>query len=52
LRLDEIENVVTGKTSACFEPVVDYCVVKFPRWPFDKFKDADRSLGTQMKATG
>ena len=52
LRLDEIENVVTGKTSACFEPALDYCVVKFPRWPFDKFKDADRSLGTQMKATG
>ncbi|HAF16915.1 MAG TPA: hypothetical protein DCG84_01095, partial [Peptococcaceae bacterium] len=36
LRLDEIENVVTGNTSACFEPVLDYCVVKFPRWPFDK----------------
>ncbi|MFY9140927.1 MAG: carbamoyl-phosphate synthase large subunit, partial [Thermacetogeniaceae bacterium] len=52
LWLDEIKNVVTGKTSACFQPVLDYCVVKFPRWPFDKFKDADRSLGTQMKATG
>lgn len=52
LRLDEIDNVVTGKTSAYFEPVLDYCVVKFPRWPFDKFKGADRTLGTQMKATG
>lgn len=51
-RLDEIKNAVTGKTSACFEPTVDYCVVKIPRWPFDKFTDADRSLGTQMKATG
>lgn len=51
-RLDEIKNAVTGKTSACFEPVVDYCVVKIPRWPFDKFTEADRSLGTQMKATG
>jgi carbamoyl-phosphate synthase large subunit len=49
LRLDEIEN---GKTNAFFEPVMDYCVLKFPRWPFDKFKGADRSLGTQMKATG
>jgi carbamoyl-phosphate synthase large subunit len=52
LRLDEIENFVTGKTSACFEPALDYCVVKFPRWPFDKFQSANRSLGTQMKATG
>lgn len=51
-RLDEIENFVTGKTSACFEPAIDYCVVKIPRWPFDKFTGADRSLGTQMKATG
>lgn len=50
--LDEIENVVTGKTMACFEPTIDYCVIKFPRWPFDKFVYADNSLGTQMKATG
>lgn len=52
LRLDEIENFVTQKTKACFEPALDYCVVKIPRWPFDKFQNADRSLGTQMKATG
>ncbi|MDH7576471.1 MAG: carbamoyl-phosphate synthase large subunit [Bacillota bacterium] len=52
LRLDEIENFITRKTTACFEPALDYCVVKFPRWPFDKFGGADRSLGTQMKATG
>ncbi|WP_333593711.1 carbamoyl-phosphate synthase large subunit [Anaerospora hongkongensis] len=51
-RLDEIENAVTGKTKACFEPALDYVVVKFPRWPFDKFNLADRTLGTQMKATG
>ena len=50
--LDEIQNDVTGKTCACFEPAVDYVVVKFPRWPFDKFSGANRSLGTQMKATG
>lgn len=50
--LDEITNAVTGKTKACFEPTIDYCVVKFPRWPFDKFVYADASLGTQMKATG
>jgi len=50
--LDEITNAVTGKTKACFEPTIDYCVVKFPRWPFDKFVYADNSLGTQMKATG
>lgn len=50
--LDEITNQVTGKTKACFEPALDYCVVKFPRWPFDKFIFANRSLGTQMKATG
>lgn len=50
--LDEIENAVTGKTKACFEPALDYVVVKFPRWPFDKFAKADRTLGTQMKATG
>jgi carbamoyl-phosphate synthase large subunit len=50
--LDEIPNAVTLKTSACFEPTLDYVVVKFPRWPFDKFAFADRILGTQMKATG
>ena len=49
---DEISNAVTGKTKACFEPTLDYCVVKFPRWPFDKFVYADNTLGTQMKATG
>jgi carbamoyl-phosphate synthase large subunit len=52
LTLDEITNPVTGKTSACFEPTLDYVVVKIPRWPFDKFATADRTLGTQMKATG
>ncbi len=51
-RLDEIPNTVTGKTSACFEPALDYVVVKFPKWPFDKFVYARRTLGTQMKATG
>lgn len=50
--LDEITNDITGKTPACFEPVIDYIVVKFPRWPFDKFVYAKRTLGTQMKATG
>ncbi|MDR3561067.1 MAG: carbamoyl-phosphate synthase large subunit [Negativicutes bacterium] len=50
--LDEITNAVTGKTKACHEPALDYLVVKFPRWPFDKFNFADRILGTQMKATG
>jgi len=50
--LDEIVNAVTEKTKACHEPTLDYCVVKFPRWPFDKFNFADRILGTQMKATG
>ena len=50
--LDEIVNSVTKKTKACFEPTIDYCVVKFPRWPFDKFIYADHTLGTQMKATG
>ena len=50
--LDEIVNAVTGKTYACNEPAVDYCVIKFPKWPFDKFVYADRRLGTQMKATG
>jgi carbamoyl-phosphate synthase large subunit len=51
-RLDEIPNKVTGKTLASFEPAVDYCVVKIPRWPFDKFALGDRKLGSQMKATG
>ena len=50
--LDEIQNAVTKKTTACFEPSIDYVVLKFPRWPFDKFVTADRTLGTQMKATG
>jgi carbamoyl-phosphate synthase large subunit len=50
--LDEIPNAVTKKTAACFEPVLDYVVVKFPKWPFDKFVYAKRTLGTQMKATG
>ena len=50
--LDEITNAVTHKTKACFEPALDYCVVKFPRFPFDKFVYADKTLGTQMKATG
>ncbi|MDO4541164.1 MAG: carbamoyl-phosphate synthase large subunit, partial [Syntrophomonadaceae bacterium] len=50
--LDEIPNAVTGKTSACFEPAIDYVVLKVPRWPFDKFVFGDRKLGTQMKATG
>ena len=52
LNLDEIQNAITKKTYACFEPTVDYCVVKIPRWPFDKFVYAKRKLGTQMKATG
>jgi len=51
-RLDEIMNEVTGKTMAAFEPALDYCVVKIPRWPFDKFALGERTLGTQMKATG
>ena len=50
--LDEIQNEVTGRTCACFEPTLDYVVVKLPRWPFDKFPGASRRLGTQMKATG
>lgn len=52
LRLDEITNTVTGCTPACFEPSVDYVVVKVARWPFDKFKTADRTLTTAMKSTG
>ena len=51
-RLDQIPNRVTGKTMAAFEPALDYCVVKIPRWPFDKFAFGDRTLGTQMKGTG
>ena len=51
-RLDEIPNAVTQKTLAAFEPALDYCVVKIPRWPFDKFPAGDRSINTQMKATG
>ena len=51
-RLHEIPNAVTKKTTAAFEPALDYVVVKIPRWPFDKFAAADRTLGTQMKATG
>ena len=50
--LDEIPNDITGKTCACFEPALDYVVVKFPKWPFDKFAGSPRTLGTQMKATG
>jgi carbamoyl-phosphate synthase large subunit len=50
--LDEMRNAVTQETKAAFEPALDYCVVKIPRWPFDKFRRADRTLGTQMKATG
>src|SRR5205823_11861305 len=51
-RVWEIPNAVTRKTTAAFEPTLDYVVVKIPRWPFDKFRTADRRLGTQMKATG
>lgn len=50
--LDEIVNAVTGTTYACFEPAIDYVVIKFPKWAFDKFVYAKRTLGTQMKATG
>ena len=50
--LDEIPNAITGKTVASFEPALDYCVVKIPKWPFDKFIMAKRTLTTQMKATG
>jgi len=50
--LDEIPNTVTGKTTACFEPTLDYVVVKIPKWPFDKFYTAKRTLGTKMMATG
>lgn len=50
--LDEVVNEVTGKTFACFEPALDYIVVKIPKWPFDKFKKANKRLGTKMMATG
>jgi len=50
--LEELRNAVTQKTTAAFEPALDYCVVKIPRWPFDKFVRADRTINTQMKATG
>ena len=50
--LDEIKNDVTGKTYACFEPAIDYVVIKLPKWPFDKFLYAKRGLGSRMKATG
>jgi carbamoyl-phosphate synthase large subunit len=50
--LDELKNYVTKNSSACFEPALDYCVVKIPKWPFNKFDTALRTLGTQMKATG
>ena len=52
MTLDQIQNQVTGTTKAAFEPALDYVVVKIPRWPFDKFASGDRSLFTQMKATG
>jgi len=52
VELGDINNTVTGINNSCFEPVLDYCVVKVPRWPFDKFALAQRRLGTQMKATG
>ncbi len=51
-RLDEIPNAVTQRTTSAFEPALDYCVVKIPRWPFDKFATGERTIGTQMKATG
>ena len=51
-RLDEIPNAVTQRTRAAFEPALDYCVIKSPRWPFDKFSRGERAIGTQMKATG
>ncbi|MBM3499522.1 MAG: carbamoyl-phosphate synthase large subunit, partial [Armatimonadetes bacterium] len=50
--LDEIQNDITRETPACFEPTIDYCVVKIPRWPFDKFPEADPTLMTQMKSVG
>ena len=52
MTLDEIPNDVTKETKACFEPTIDYVVIKIPRWPFDKFETADKRIGTQMKSTG
>ncbi|MBC77025.1 MAG: carbamoyl phosphate synthase large subunit [Halobacteriovoraceae bacterium] len=52
MTMDEIQNPITKNTCACFEPSLDYVVVKFPRWPFDKFQGANKKLGTQMMATG
>lgn len=52
LTLDEIRNPIISETSACFEPMLDYCVIKIPRWPFDKFRTVNKKLGTQMKSTG
>ncbi|MBM4249172.1 MAG: carbamoyl-phosphate synthase large subunit [Euryarchaeota archaeon] len=52
MTLDEIPNAITGRTFSSFEPSLDYCVLKIPRWPFDKFRTADRRLGTSMKSTG
>ena len=51
-RLDEITNDITRKTPACFEPTIDYVVVKIPRWQFEKFPGAEPALGTQMKSVG
>src|SRR6266545_4792054 len=50
--LDELPNDITKKTVACFEPTIDYCVIKIPRWTFEKFPDADETLTTQMKSVG
>lgn len=50
--LHEIPNAITHKTVAAFEPALDYVVTKIPKWPFDKFAQGDRLLGTKMKATG
>src|SRR5205085_3495380 len=50
--LDELRNDITKETPACFEPSIDYCVVKIPRFAFEKFKGADRTLTTQMKSVG
>jgi len=52
MTLDEIQNDITGKTTACFEPALDYVVTKIPRWPFDKFTGISTTIGTQMKSTG
>ena len=50
--MHEIQNAITKKTVAAFEPTIDYVVTKIPKWPFDKFATGDRILGTKMKATG